>query len=68
MSQDNYENKMMQTGKDIVKVCVETDCGNEFTFSVVDQEYFREKKYVPPNRCLNCRQARRLAKLKDGKH
>jgi CxxC-x17-CxxC domain-containing protein len=37
-----------------------TDCGNEFTFSVEDQEFFRSKGYAnEPKRCPECRQAKR---------
>ncbi len=36
------------------------DCGNEFTFSVEDQEFFRSKGYAnEPKRCPECRQARK---------
>ena len=36
------------------------DCGNEFTFSVEDQEFFQSKGYTnEPKRCPECRQARK---------
>ena len=36
------------------------DCGNEFVFSVEDQEFFRSKGYAnEPKRCPECRQARK---------
>jgi len=36
------------------------DCGNEFTFSVEEQEFFQSKGYVnEPKRCPECRQARK---------
>lgn len=36
------------------------DCGNEFTFSVEDQEFFQSKGYTnEPKRCTSCRQARK---------
>jgi CxxC-x17-CxxC domain-containing protein len=36
------------------------DCGNDFTFSVVDQEFFQSKGYTnEPKRCPECRQARK---------
>jgi CxxC-x17-CxxC domain-containing protein len=37
-----------------------TDCGNSFTFSAEDQEFFHSKGYTnEPKRCPSCRQARR---------
>ena len=36
------------------------DCGNSFTFSAEDQEFFQSKGYTnEPKRCPSCRQARR---------
>jgi CxxC-x17-CxxC domain-containing protein len=38
--------------------CVE--CGNEFTFTAAEQEFFSQKGYTnEPKRCLSCRQARK---------
>jgi len=38
--------------------CVE--CGNTFTFTAREQEFFASKGYAnEPKRCLNCRQSRR---------
>jgi CxxC-x17-CxxC domain-containing protein len=37
-----------------------SDCGNDFTFSVEDQEFFRSKGYTnEPKRCPECRQVRK---------
>ena len=37
-----------------------SDCGNSFTFSVEDQEFFQSKGYTnEPKRCPECRQARK---------
>ena len=37
-----------------------SDCGNSFTFSVQDQEFFASKGYTnEPKRCPTCRQARK---------
>ncbi len=37
-----------------------SDCGQEFTFSVEDQEFFQSKGYTnEPKRCPECRQARK---------
>lgn len=35
------------------------DCGQQFTFSADDQEFFASKGYSEPKRCPNCRQARK---------
>jgi len=40
-----------------------TDCGNTFTFSAGEQEFFASKGFVnKPNRCPDCRVARRAAR------
>jgi len=37
-----------------------SDCGQEFTFSVEDQEFFQSRGYTnEPKRCPECRQARK---------
>ncbi|MFZ5596075.1 MAG: zinc-ribbon domain containing protein [Bacillota bacterium] len=42
------------------KILVCRDCGQEFTFSVSEQEFFAEKGFTnEPSRCLDCRAARR---------
>lgn len=35
------------------------DCGQSFTFSADDQEFFALKGYTEPKRCPPCRQARK---------
>ena len=35
------------------------DCGQSFTFSAEDQEYFSQKGYSTPKRCSSCRTARK---------
>ena len=35
------------------------DCGQSFTFSADDQEFFAQKGYSEPKRCPSCRQARK---------
>ena len=35
------------------------DCGQSFTFSADDQEFFATKGYTEPKRCPSCRQARK---------
>lgn len=36
-----------------------SDCGQSFTFSPEDQEFFRERGYSAPKRCKSCRQAKK---------
>jgi CxxC-x17-CxxC domain-containing protein len=36
-----------------------SDCGQSFTFSAEDQEFFRERGYSAPKRCKGCRQAKK---------
>jgi len=37
-----------------------SDCGNEFTFSAEDQEFFQSKGYTnEPKRCPPCREVRK---------
>ncbi|HXX59153.1 MAG TPA: zinc-ribbon domain containing protein [Dehalococcoidales bacterium] len=39
------------------------DCGNPFTFTAREQEFFASKGYSnEPKRCLNCRQSRRTTR------
>jgi CxxC-x17-CxxC domain-containing protein len=43
------------------------DCGNDFTFSVEDQEFFQSKGYTnEPKRCPECRQARKAERYNSG--
>lgn len=45
--------------------CVE--CGNTFTFTAAEQEFFAGKGYTnEPKRCLTCRQARRSQRFTGG--
>ena len=42
------------------KTLVCKDCGNEFTFTVGEQEFYQEKGFEnEPMRCHDCRQARK---------
>ena len=39
------------------------DCGNDFVFSVGEQEFFKEKGFdTDPVRCLDCRKKRKQEK------
>ncbi len=43
-----------------------SDCGNTFTFSVEDQEFFQSKGYTnEPKRCPDCRQTRKQERSGD---
>jgi len=43
------------------------DCGNAFTFSAADQEFFQSKGYTnEPKRCPSCRQTRKAERYGDG--
>ena len=37
------------------------DCGEEFTFTVGEQQFFAERAFSVPKRCKPCRDARRDA-------
>ncbi|MGD0152559.1 MAG: CxxC-x17-CxxC domain-containing protein [Thermacetogeniaceae bacterium] len=39
------------------------ECGCEFVFSASEQEYFAEKEFADPGRCLQCRQVRKQNNL-----
>ncbi|MDO4282138.1 MAG: zinc-ribbon domain-containing protein [Clostridia bacterium] len=41
------------------KIIVCKDCGNEFTFSVSEQEFYHEKQFSDPVRCKACRDAKK---------
>lgn len=41
------------------KTIVCEDCGEEFVFSVDEQEFFESKGFVEPKRCKPCRQRRK---------
>lgn len=36
-----------------------SDCGQSFTFTSEDQEFFRDRGYSAPKRCKPCRQAKK---------
>ncbi|MFZ0395433.1 MAG: CxxC-x17-CxxC domain-containing protein [Terracidiphilus sp.] len=36
-----------------------SDCGQSFTFTAEDQEFFRDRGYSAPKRCKACRQAKK---------
>jgi CxxC-x17-CxxC domain-containing protein len=38
-----------------------SDCGQEFVFTAMEQQYFQERGYSSPKRCKPCRQAKQNA-------
>jgi len=46
-----------------------SDCGNSFTFSIEDQEFFQSKGYTnEPKRCPECRQARKSSRYENSNY
>ena len=43
-----------------------SDCGQTFTFTSEDQDFFRERGYSTPKRCKNCRQAKKNEQANGG--
>lgn len=39
-----------------------SDCGQEFTFTASEQEFFAQKGFSTPGRCPSCRAARKAAR------
>ena len=57
----------MEELKDEVIVC--KDCGKEFTFTVRDQEFYKEKGFEhKPVRCRECRQKRKAERAEAKKN
>ena len=44
------------------KVMTCRDCGNEFTFTEGEQAFYAQKGFTEPNRCPNCRAAKKAAR------
>ncbi|MCM1370287.1 MAG: zinc-ribbon domain-containing protein [Clostridium sp.] len=49
------------------KKIVCSDCGNEFTFTVGEQEFYKEKGFNDPQRCKECRDKRKAQKNENNK-
>lgn len=45
--------------QELVQVC--KDCGNEFTITVSEQNFYESKQLALPKRCESCRKARKNA-------
>ena len=39
-----------------------SDCGQEFTFTAGEQEFYQQKGFSEPTRCSSCRAARKAAR------
>lgn len=65
-----YKNKMMSSEfKDIDLVCVEVECKSPFVFTAGEQQFFKEKELShAPTRCQDCRNRRKIARLKEGNY
>jgi len=49
------------------KTLICRECGQEFVFTVSEQEFFAEKGFTnDPSRCLDCRAARRRKNREEG--
>jgi CxxC-x17-CxxC domain-containing protein len=44
--------------RDLQLNCI--DCGEDFSFTIGDQAFYREHGYTTPKRCKRCRMARRV--------
>jgi CxxC-x17-CxxC domain-containing protein len=43
------------------------DCGNEFSFTAGEQEFYAQRGFTePPKRCATCRTARKAARSQSG--
>ena len=49
---------------DLQRKCI--DCGNVFTITEKDAEYFKNKGWHLPKRCISCRNSNRELNLKRG--
>ncbi|HEY5588426.1 MAG TPA: zinc-ribbon domain-containing protein [Candidatus Paceibacterota bacterium] len=44
------------------KILICQDCGEEFVFTISEQEFFESKMFQNPKRCPDCRRARKQEK------
>lgn len=47
---ENYQDKILKC----------KDCGNDFMLSVGEQEFYASKGFNEPQRCVDCRRARKI--------
>jgi CxxC-x17-CxxC domain-containing protein len=48
------------------KVLVCADCGQEFTFTTSEQQFYADRQFTEPRRCPSCRAARKAARGDSG--
>ena len=56
MNQENFQDQELQCA----------DCGQMFTFTAEDQEFYSQKGYSTPKRCPACRAARKASSGRGG--
>lgn len=53
------DTSMTQPG-DLTLTCRERNCGQQFVFTVGEQNFYAERQFTTPVRCKTCRQARKM--------
>jgi CxxC-x17-CxxC domain-containing protein len=48
------------------KVLTCSDCGQEFTFTASEQQFFADRQFTEPRRCPSCRAARKASRGDSG--
>lgn len=48
------------------KVLTCSDCGQEFTFTASEQQFFADRQFTEPRRCPSCRAARKASRCDSG--
>lgn len=48
------------------KVLTCADCGQQFTFTASEQDFYAERGFTEPRRCPSCRAARKAARNAEG--
>ena len=58
---------MNERGESPDKALACTDCRDDFTWSAVEQAFFKEKDFTnEPKRCKDCRDAKKVQRRKGG--
>lgn len=50
------------------KTIVCKDCGNEFTHTAGEQEFYKERQFSEPVRCKECRDKRKANSSRDNRN
>jgi CxxC-x17-CxxC domain-containing protein len=48
------------------KILTCSDCGQEFTFTASEQDFYAERGFTEPRRCASCRASRKAARNAEG--